>query len=69
LVERASQERSDRLRLELFHEADRLAVAGEVAVIPLWYARNVTYIKPGVEGWWEFGKTWPNFSHLVVRDA
>ena len=31
LIERARQERSDRLRLELFHEADRMAVAERIA--------------------------------------
>ncbi|MGQ0668055.1 MAG: ABC transporter substrate-binding protein, partial [Actinomycetota bacterium] len=34
LIERARRERSDRSRLELFHEADRIAVADRVALIP-----------------------------------
>ena len=34
LIERARQERSDRGRLELFHEADRMAVADRVALHP-----------------------------------
>ncbi len=66
LIERARQERSDRSRLELFHEADRMAVADQAAVIPLAYTRNVTFLKPWVYGWWEFGKSWSSFAHLVV---
>jgi ABC-type oligopeptide transport system substrate-binding subunit/class 3 adenylate cyclase len=67
LIERARQERSDRDRLELFHEADRMAVADQVAIIPLVYARNVAFVKPWVSGWWEFGKTSASFADLVVE--
>jgi oligopeptide transport system substrate-binding protein len=67
LIERARQERSDRDRLELFHEADRMAVADRVAIIPLVYARNVAFVKPWVSGWWEFGKTSASFADLVVE--
>ncbi|MFQ5967527.1 MAG: ABC transporter substrate-binding protein [Acidimicrobiia bacterium] len=66
LIEQARQERNDRKRLELYHEADRYAIADQVAVIPLWYAANETFIQPGVEGWWEFGKSWPNYGDLIV---
>jgi ABC-type transport system substrate-binding protein len=66
LIERARQERSDRLRLELFHEADRMAVADRVAVIPLVYGRSMAFVKPRVRGWWEFGKTSAAFADLVV---
>ena len=57
LIERARQERSDRERLELFHEADRMAVAEQVALIPLVYGRSMAFVKPRVHGWWEFGKS------------
>ncbi|HET9722236.1 MAG TPA: hypothetical protein VFR44_00160, partial [Actinomycetota bacterium] len=71
LIERARQERSDRGRLELFHEADRMAVADRVACIPLVYGRNVAYMKPWLQGWWEFGKSSSSFADLTVqrRDA
>ena len=69
LIERARQERSDRGRLELFHEADRLAVADRVAVIPLVYGRSFSMVKPWVHGWWEFGKTSANFADLEIRPA
>jgi ABC-type oligopeptide transport system substrate-binding subunit/class 3 adenylate cyclase len=66
LIERARQERSDRGRLELFHEADRYAVADRVAVVPLVYGRSTAFVKPHVRGWWEFGKSSANFGDLVV---
>jgi ABC-type oligopeptide transport system substrate-binding subunit/class 3 adenylate cyclase len=66
LIERARQERSDRSRLELFHEADRLAVADRVALIPLMYGRSMAFVKPWVKGWWEFGKTSSSFADLLV---
>jgi ABC-type oligopeptide transport system substrate-binding subunit/class 3 adenylate cyclase len=66
LIERARQERSDRGRLALFHEADRMAVADRVAVIPLVYGRSLAIVKPWVRGWWEFGKTSATFAGLTV---
>jgi oligopeptide transport system substrate-binding protein len=66
LIERARQERSDRGRLELFHEADRMAVADRVAVIPLVYGRSLAIVKPWLHGWWEFGKSSASFADLIV---
>ncbi|HEU4997585.1 MAG TPA: ABC transporter substrate-binding protein [Lapillicoccus sp.] len=66
IIERARQERSDRGRLELFHQADRMAVADRVACIPLVYARSMAVVKPWVHGWWEFGKTSANYADLQV---
>jgi ABC-type oligopeptide transport system substrate-binding subunit/class 3 adenylate cyclase len=68
LIERASSERDVRRRLELFHEADRLAVAEDVAVIPLSYERDASFVKPWVSGWWEYGKAWSSFADLVVDE-
>ena len=67
LIERARQERSDRGRLERFHEADRYAVADRVAVIPLVYGRSTAFVQPHVRGWWEFGKTSASFADLAVE--
>ncbi|HET8557346.1 MAG TPA: ABC transporter substrate-binding protein [Gaiellaceae bacterium] len=67
LIEAARQERSDRGRLERFHEADRYAVAERVAVIPLVYGRSTAFVRPKVRGWWEFGKSSANFADLVVE--
>ncbi|HEY6566263.1 MAG TPA: hypothetical protein VI341_01985, partial [Actinomycetota bacterium] len=66
LIERARQERSDRSRLELFHEADRMAVVDRVAVIPVVYGRSMALVSPRVRGWWEFGKSSANFAELTV---
>ncbi len=66
LIERARRERDGRARLELFHEADRMAVADRIACIPLVYGRNVAYVQPHVHGWWEFGKSSASFADLVV---
>jgi oligopeptide transport system substrate-binding protein len=66
LIETARQERSDRGRLERFHEADRYAVAERVAVIPLVYGRSTAFVQPHVHGWWEFGKSSASFADLVV---
>jgi len=66
LIERARQERSDRSRLERFHEADRYAVADRVAVIPLVYGRSTAFVQPRVHGWWEFGKSSASFADLAV---
>jgi ABC-type transport system substrate-binding protein len=67
LIEAARQERSDRGRLERFHEADRYAVAERVAVIPLVYGRSTAFVQPRVHGWWEFGKSSANFAGLLVE--
>jgi ABC-type oligopeptide transport system substrate-binding subunit/class 3 adenylate cyclase len=66
LIERARQERSDRGRLELFHEADRMVVTERVACIPIVYGRSMAIVRPRVHGWREFGKTSANFADLVV---
>ncbi len=66
LIERARQERSDRSRLELFHEADRMAVGDRVAVIPLVYGRSLAIVKPWIKGWWEFGKSSSNYADLEI---
>jgi oligopeptide transport system substrate-binding protein len=69
LIERARQERRDRDRLELFHEADRMAVAEQVALIPIAYGRSMSYVKPWIRGWWEFGKSSSSFADLLVEGA
>lgn len=68
LIERARQERSDRSRLALFHEADRMAVADQVALIPLAYGRSTAFVRPAVQGWWEFGKSSAAFADLLIAD-
>ncbi len=67
LIEEARHRTDDRSRLELFHQADRLAVAGLVAVIPLAYGRSMALVGPAVDGWWEFGKTSAPYADLRVN--
>ncbi len=69
LIERARQERSDRSRLELFHAADRMAVAEQVALIPLAYGRSTAVVHPNLRGWWEFGKSSAAFADLVLVES
>jgi len=69
LIEAARRARTDRERLELFHEADRFAVADQVALIPLVYGRSTAFVQPYVHGWWEFGKSSASYADLVVDDA
>lgn len=69
LIERAVHERSDRGRLELFHEADRYAIADRVALIPLVYGRSTAFVSPRVQGWWEFGKSSASFADLHVSSC
>ena len=42
-------------------------IAERVAVIPLVYGRSTAFVRPEVEGWWEFGKSSANFADLVVN--
>jgi ABC-type oligopeptide transport system substrate-binding subunit/class 3 adenylate cyclase len=66
LIDEARQTATGAKRLELFREADRLAVVDQAAVIPLVYGRSMAFVRPGVEGWWEFAKSSASFADLVV---
>jgi ABC-type transport system substrate-binding protein len=68
LIERARAERDGSRRLELFHAADRMAIAEHAAVIPLGYASNAVVTKPWLTGWWEYGKSWSGFADLVLDE-
>lgn len=52
LVEEAQASTNHRGRMALYHEADRLLVAEEAAIIPLVYSRTMTLVHPYVRGWW-----------------
>ncbi len=68
LIDRARREGDGRARLEHFHEADRLAVADQVALVPIYYTRGLAYVQPWVAGWWEFGKSSASLANLTVAD-
>jgi ABC-type transport system substrate-binding protein/class 3 adenylate cyclase len=66
LIDEARHAPTGARRLELFRQADRLAVAERAAVIPLVYGRSMAFVRPGVEGWWEFAKSSASLADLVV---
>ncbi|HMI99374.1 MAG TPA: ABC transporter substrate-binding protein [Gaiellaceae bacterium] len=66
LIDEARQAPTGAKRLELFRQADRLAVVDQAAVIPLVYGRSMAFVRPGVEGWWEFAKSSASFADLEV---
>jgi len=66
LIDRARQQQTGRERLELFHRADRTAVAELAVLIPLVYGRSTSFVRPRVGGWWEFAKTSSAYADLVV---
>jgi hypothetical protein len=43
-----------------------MAVAEQVATIPLSYFRGSSLVKPWVQGWWEYGKSWASYADLTV---
>jgi oligopeptide transport system substrate-binding protein len=67
LIERARREGDGRVRLELFHQADRMAVADQVALVPIYYMRGLAYVQPWVKGWWEFPAC-ASLADLIVGD-
>lgn len=69
LIERATAERDSSTRLELFHQADRLAVHEQCALIPVAYVGSFAYVKPWVHGWWEWGKSSASFADLEIDAA
>ncbi|HEY3050134.1 MAG TPA: ABC transporter substrate-binding protein [Gaiellaceae bacterium] len=66
LIDEARHATTSTRRLELFRQADRMAVVEEAAVIPLVYGRSMAFVRPGVEGWWEFAKSSASFADLDV---
>jgi hypothetical protein len=46
-----------------------MAVVDRVALIPLCYGRNVAYLREGIRGWWEFGKSSAGFADLIVEPS
>jgi ABC-type oligopeptide transport system substrate-binding subunit/class 3 adenylate cyclase len=69
LIDEARHATTSARRLELFRRADRMAVVEEAAVIPLVYGRSMAFVRPGVEGWWEFAKSSASFADLTVDEA
>ncbi|MGA8016464.1 MAG: ABC transporter substrate-binding protein [Candidatus Dormiibacterota bacterium] len=66
LVERAVAQREIGARLALFHDADRLAIQDQCALIPVAYLGALAFVKPWVRGWWEWGKSSASFADLEI---
>jgi len=45
-----------------------MAIADQVALVPICYLRGLAYVQPWVEGWWEFGKSCASLANLTVGD-
>ncbi len=68
LVERAVAQTNGATRLALFHEADKLLVQEECAVVPIVYGGSATLVQPWVHGWWDWGAPWLSFDALTVDE-
>jgi ABC-type oligopeptide transport system substrate-binding subunit len=68
LIDRALAQESSAARLALFHEADRVAVQQEFAVIPLFYSRVTAWLQPWVHGWWEWASPWQSYDELTIDE-
>jgi oligopeptide transport system substrate-binding protein len=69
LIDSARHAETGAKRLELYRQADRLAVTEEAAVIPLVYGRSMAFVRPVVEGWWEFAKSSASFADLRIDET
>jgi len=68
LVDRALAQATGVARMALFHEADKLAIQEECAVIPLAYNRTTALVQPWVHGWWVWGAPLLSYDDLTIDD-
>ncbi len=69
LVEEAQSSTDHRYRMKLYHEADRLVVTEEAAVIPTLYFRPILLVRPYVKGWWQSAVAMSRFSEVVLETS
>ncbi len=67
LVEEAQGSTDQRKRMALYHDADRLLVAEDAAIIPLAYTRAVSLVQRHIRGWWFSLIHRARFADLVVE--
>jgi ABC-type transport system substrate-binding protein len=67
LVEEAQASTDHRKRMALYHEADRLLVAEDAAIIPLTYTRVVSLVHRRIRGYWFSLIARSRFADLVVE--
>ncbi|HEV2218613.1 MAG TPA: ABC transporter substrate-binding protein [Candidatus Dormibacteraeota bacterium] len=69
LLDRARQTSDGAVRLDLYHQADRLAVQEECLVIPVMYAGIRWLVKPWVHGVWQWGSPWQSWDEVTIDDS
>jgi oligopeptide transport system substrate-binding protein len=69
LLDRARQTSDGAVRLDLYHQADRLAVQEEYLVIPILYAGIRWLVKPWVQGVWQWGAPWQSWDELTIDSS
>lgn len=67
LVEEAQASTDHRKRMAMYHEADRLLVAEDAAIIPLTYTRVVSLVPHRIRGWWFSLITHARVADLIVE--
>lgn len=69
LIERAETAETGAARMALYHEADRLVVAGHCLIIPVFYQRMFSTLQPWVTNWWEWGVPNQRFSEVQIEPS
>ena len=69
LLDRARQSSDGAVRLELYHQADRLAVQEEFLVIPILYRGIRWLVKPWVHGVWAWGSPWQSWDEVTIDSS
>ena len=69
LLDRALETPDGALRLDLYHQADRLAVQEECVVIPLVYFGLSWLVKPWVHGIWQWGAPWQSWDEVSIDES
>ena len=69
LLDRARQTSDGAVRLELYHQADRLAVQEEYLVIPILYRGIRWLVKPWVHGVWAWGSPWQSWDEVTIDSS
>lgn len=67
LVEEAAASTDHRQRMALCHEADKLLVAEEAAIIPMLYRRTATLVHRYVKGFWSAAEGFARIADLIVE--
>jgi ABC-type transport system substrate-binding protein/class 3 adenylate cyclase len=69
LLDLARQTSDGTVRLDLYHQADRLAVQEEYLVIPILYTGIRWLVKPWVRGVWQWGAPWQSWDEVTIDSS